>query len=274
MTVILGAAVFFISAIVLIYLFLISPRVSAPADMELLRGTYAHRGLWNERCPENSLSAFGRAIASGYGIEIDIQLSKDNRIVVFHDDDLKRMCGIDKKVSDLTLAELKSLRLRGTSETIPTLSEVLRFIGGRVPLLVEIKGERADERLCRGASLLLDRYNGAFCVQSFSPLIIRWFKKYRPSYARGQLVTKITSHTRKGSRTVNFLLSHMLTNFLSRPDFISINGHMRKKLGFLICTKILHAEGFAWTIRNQNEFDVCKKAGLTVIFEKFIPKGN
>ena len=274
MTVIIGAAIFFASVLVLGYLFLISPRVSAPADMEMLRGIYAHRGLWNERYPENSISAFRRAIEHGYGIEIDIRLSKDGQIVVFHDDDLKRVCGVDKKVSELTLTELKALRLCGTQETIPTLAEVLRLVGGRVPLLVEIKGERADDRLCRGASLMLDRYNGAFCVQSFSPLIIRWFKKYRPTYARGQLVTKINSKTRQGSRAVSFLLTHMLLNFLSRPDFISINGHMRKRPGFFICTKLLHAEGFVWTIRNQNDFYICRKAGLSVIFEKFIPKGK
>ncbi|MBE6668403.1 MAG: glycerophosphodiester phosphodiesterase [Ruminococcaceae bacterium] len=273
MTVVIGAAVFALSVIILIYLFLISPRVSAPADMELLKGAYAHRGLWNERYPENSLPALKRAMENGFGIEIDIQLSKDKQIVVFHDDDLKRMCGVSKKVAELTLAELKALRLKETAETIPTLSEVLRLVHGKVPLLIEIKGERADDRLCRGASLLLDRYNGAFCIQSFSPLIVRWFKRYRPNYARGQLVTKITSHTRKGSKTVNFLLTHMLTNFLSRPDFISINGHLRKRLGFLICTKLLHAEGFAWTIRNQKDFDICRKSGLSIIFEKFIPKG-
>ena len=274
MTAIIGIAIFALSVLVLIYLFLVSPRVSAPADMEMLRGVYAHRGLWNERYPENSIPAFQRAIANGFGIELDIQLSKDGQIVVFHDDSLMRVCGVNKRVCELTLTELKSLRLCGTQETIPTFAEALRLISGKVPLLIEIKGERADDRLCRGASVMLDRYNGAFCVQSFSPLIIRWFKKYRPTYARGQLVTKITSDVRKGSRTVNFLLTHMLLNFLSRPDFISINGHMRKRPGFLICTKLLHAEGFTWTIQNQNDFYICRKAGLSIIFEKFIPKGK
>ena len=106
-----GIAVFVLAIVALIYLFMIYPRLSNPADMELLKTDYAHRGLWNERFPENSLGAFERAARAGHAIELDIRLTKDKRIVVFHDDDLMRMCGVGKKVSDMTLAELKRFPL-------------------------------------------------------------------------------------------------------------------------------------------------------------------
>lgn len=273
MTLYLGIAVFGISVVALIYLFLIAPRLSNSADMELLKVDYAHRGLWTQRYPENSLAAFELAARGGFGIELDVRLTKDLKIVVFHDNDLKRMCGIDKRVDELTLAELKGLRLLGTNQQIPTLWEVLRLVDGRVPLLIEIKGEKPQKALCHGVSYMLDHYEGSFCIESFSPLILRWFKRYRPSYARGQLVTKITEHTMPWSRTVNFILSRMLTNFLSRPDFVAINGRLRRSLCFNICTRAFHTVGFVWTVRSQKEHDSCRRAGLNVIFEKYLPKG-
>ena len=274
MTVYLGIAVFVLAMLALIYVFLISPRLSDPADMELLSCNYAHRGLWTAKLPENSLSAFALAVRYGVGIELDIQLSRDGRIVVFHDNDLRRMCGVNKKVSDLTLTELKGLRLLGTNEGIPTLAEVLRLVDGKVPLLIEVKGEIPDERLCRQAAELLDAYRGPFCVESFSPLILRWFRKYRPSYARGQLVTGIASVNRRGKYVIGFLLSNMLTNFLSRPDFIAINGKKRKNPSLLICSKAFHVPIYIWTVRDPKTHTACRKAGYFTIFEKFLPKEN
>ncbi len=271
MTLYLGVAVFVTAMIALIYLFLISPRLSSGADMEPLDCDYAHRGLWSEHLPENSLSAFEAAARRGFGIELDIRLTKDKRIVVFHDDDLRRMCGVNKRVCELTLSELRALSLKGTRERIPTLSEVLRLIDGRVPLLIEVKGE-AEPLLCRRASALLDTYSGAFCVESFSPIILRWFKKYRPSYPRGQLVTGISSVKRKGRLIIGFVLSNMLANFISRPDFIAIHQKKKRNLGFILCTRAFHAKGFIWTVRTPAERASCRRLGYHTIFEKFIPK--
>ena len=272
MTVYLGIAVFILAIIALIYLYLISPRLSGAADMELLSCSYAHRGLWNDRFPENSLSAFENAARQGFGIELDIRLSKDKRIVVFHDDDLKRMCGVNRRVCDLTLKELKELTLRGTNERIPTLAEVLRLIHGRVPLLIEVKGEAPEPLLCRRASDMLDTYRGAFCVESFSPVILNWFKKYRPSYARGQLVTGKLEKGRRGRLLLSFVLTNMLMNFISRPDFIAIEQTQKRNPSFLLCTKAFHATGFVWTVRESKEHMACRRLGYHTIFEKFLPQ--
>ncbi len=267
MTFVLGLAALLLTLVLLLWLFLVLPRMTGRADMELLRCDYAHRGLWGKQAPENSLAAFAAAVRSGCGIELDLQLSKDHVIMVFHDDDLRRLCGISARIEDLTCAELKRLRLCGTAETIPTLSEVLALVRGKVPLMLEIKGERADPTLCRKTVRLLDAYMGPFCIVSFSPLILRWFKQYRPTYARGQLVTKITRHQRKGSRAVNFLLSHLLLNALSRPDFLSVNKRYRNRPVFRFCLGPLRIPCFVWTVCTQQDRRLCRKQGFYSIFE-------
>ena len=191
--------------------------------------------------------------------------------MVFHDATLKRMCGVDRPLSELTCAELKALSLKGSDQTIPTLAEVLALVRGRVPLMIEVKGDEVQTALCVRLSRMLDPYGGAFCVISFHPLILNWFKNYRPCYARGQLVTKVTGHDRKGSRVVNFLLTHMLMNFLSRPDFISIRQDCRKRPSFLICTQIFRVQGFLWTLRTKQDYVECRRQGLFPVFEGIRP---
>ena len=258
--------------LIIFYLFLILPRVSGGADMELLKTDFAHRGLWDKESPENSLSAFEKAVRSGYGIELDVRLSKDGHIMVFHDESLRRMCGVDRRISDMTRAELSAVRLLGTGEAIPTLPQVLKLVRGRVPLMIEIKGERPNEELCRRLSALLDAYRGAFCIESFSPLIVGWFKSYRPGYARGQLVTKTKNHTRRGSRAIGFLLSHMLLNFISRPDFISVSERIRKRPVSFICTRIFRVSGFVWTVRTRESYTLCRSRGYMTVFENIRPR--
>lgn len=266
-----GVIALLIVVLILLYLFLIMPNVSQPADMDALCREYAHRGLWDEKTPENSLAAFARAVQAGYGIELDVQLSKDRQVMVFHDASLKRMCGVNRRVCDLTCAELKTMALKETGQTIPTLSEVLALVKGRVPLMIEVKGDKVQKALCVRMTRMLDAYQGAFCVISFSPLILNWFKNYRPCYARGQLVTKVTNHQRKGSHFANFFLTHMLLNFLSRPDFISINQKYRKRPSMLLCTRVFHRVGFAWTVRSKQEYGECRRQGLFPVFEGIQP---
>ena len=272
MTLYLGIAVFILSVFALIYVYLISPRRSSPADMELLSCDYAHRGLWTSRIPENSMSAFEYAARRGVGIELDVQPTRDGRIVVFHDDDLFRMCGVKKRVRDLTLRELRTLRLKDTGEVIPTLAEVLRLVNGRVPLLIEIKGDLPDERFCRRIVELLDSYKGPFCIEAFSPMVLRWFRKYRPSFARGQLVGGLLPEGRKWRYALSFLLSNMLLNFISRPDFVAVSGKKKRNLSLLVCARIFNVPVFIWTVRAPRERAAFRRIGYFTIFENFLPK--
>ena len=159
-----------------IYVALILPRLINRADMTGIVEDYAHRGLHNETLPENSLGAFQNAVDNRIGIELDIQLSKDNVPMVFHDASLKRVCDIDAKLCEYTAEELGQIKLLGTDYTIPTFETVLDLVDGRVPLLVEFKHGNSD--LCKIACDMLDNYNGAFCVESFDPtLLMRRRKK-------------------------------------------------------------------------------------------------
>ena len=179
--------------IALVYLFLISPSLKRHKDEEKLKGLYiAHRGLHNidNSIPENSMLAFKKAIEGGFAIENDIHLTKDGEVVVFHDDTLTRVCGVEGKVEDKTLAELKELNLLGTNEKIPTLRECLELVGGRVPLLIEFKVVGGNAKaLSEKANEILKDYEGLYFVQSFYPNVLSWYKKNRPDICRGQLST-------------------------------------------------------------------------------------
>jgi len=262
----------------LIYAFLIMPRIVDQADMELQSVDCAHRGLWNKTLPENSLAAFRNAAAHSYGIELDIQMSSDGKIFVFHDRELDRMCGVDSKISDLSSEEIKRLSLLNTEHKVPLLSEVFEAIDGRVPLIIEIKTDAKEklETVCRTAAELLDGYGGAFAIQSFDPNALAWFKKYRPRFARGQLVTRASEYTKalegkKHAKLLGFALSHMLTNIISRPDFISVEGtHLRTPEVFII-TKLFRAKGFVWTVRNPKAYKLTKSKEMLAIFEVIRP---
>ena len=133
----------------LLYMILIMPRLHKPDCSALLHQYYAHRGLHDLEAgvPENSMKAFRLAIEKGFGMEMDVQLSKDGIPVVFHDATLTRMCGVEKRVNELTLAELKQLSLAWTQERIPTFQEFLTLVNGQVPLIIEIKMDKRDDRI-------------------------------------------------------------------------------------------------------------------------------
>ena len=256
------------------YALLIMPRVTMKPDMRDILTDYAHRGLHDnaQGVPENSLLAFRYATERGYGIELDIQLTADGEAVVFHDYSLKRVCGEDVKLSSLTLDELKKYRLLGTEYTIPTFKEVLELVDGRVPLLVELKGESGNTALCPVAANLLDTYMGTYCVESFNPLLLRWFKKNRPDTVRGQLVTNLIKSKGAGSFLRNFMLSSMLTNFLSRPDFIAADERYLKDISIRLCTSVFGTRLFVWTVRKKEHFNINRENGDFSIFEGFEPE--
>ena len=267
----IGIPLFLLLLFVLLWLFLILPRTGEGADTEHLWVNYAHRGLHGNGVPENSLSAFSLAVKAGYGIELDVRFTKDGAIVVSHDNDLSRTCEVSKKVSELTLEELRRIRFKGSSEGIPTLSEVLALVGGRVPLMIEIKGKTADPERFTPLAELLDSYMGPFSVISFSPVILSWFKSYRPSFARGQLVTKGVKKGTLKKRAERFAASHMLFNFLSRPDFISINKSIRHRPSARLLTRVVKKNGFVWTVRKKEDYLASVKDGYCAVFEEIAP---
>ncbi len=261
-----------IAVILLLYILLICPSIRRHDDCGMFKGSYiAHRGFHNieKGVAENSFSAYGEAIKRKLPIEIDIRLSREGEVVVFHDDTLERVCGVDKKVVDLSLRELRELRLLGTDDTIPTFKEVLELVDGSVPLLIEIKtvGKR-DRELCEKAWEILKDYKGNYAVQSFYPPIIRWFKKNAPKVCRGQLATnffKAKPHT-----TLEIIAGILLFNFLSRPDFISYEYKYPCALPLMVC-RALGATTIAWTYTSEEQIEETQDHFSAYIFEDFNP---
>jgi len=257
-----------------LYLFLIMPRVFGKPDTKAFDVLlYAHRGLHDNEgdAPENSINAFRRAVEAGYGIELDIQLSKDKIPVVFHDNTLNRICGVEGKVSDFTFRELEQFTLCHSSEKIPRFSEILKLVDGRVPLIVELKGDGVDLSLCPIADKMLREYKGAYCIESFNPLMVGWYRKNHPEIMRGQLAEKLFSKGKKRS-VLNFVLEHLLLNFYAKPDFIAYYHKHHDNLSRRIVTRLFGNISVAYTIKSQAEYEAAKKHFEWFIFDSFIPE--
>jgi glycerophosphoryl diester phosphodiesterase len=187
--------------------------------------------------------------------------------MVFHDYTLIRMTGKEEKLKNLTAAELQALSLAGTEQTIPTFREVLELVDGRVPLLVELKGEDLNSALCPKVAELLKGYQGPYCVESFNPLLVKNIKKYLPHVYCGQLYTNVCRDKKKYS-PLNLILSAMAFNFLARPDFIAYNLKDRKAFPVLVATKLYKAPRFVWTVRTEEDLETAHRLGEHPIFEK------
>ena len=217
----------FALVVFLLYILAIKPAARRHPTVEKCLGSpYAHRGLYNmdEGVPENSLTAYDRAASAGFGMELDVRLSRDKKLVIMHDANIKRMTGADVTVAEVDAAELAQYRLRGTDEHIPFLHEVLETVGGRVPLLIELKITGSDyPELCRLVCDLLDSYQGDFMLESFDPRAIRWLRRNRPELARGQLSTFYNKHGDHMPALMDFCLRNYLFNFATRPDFLAMH---------------------------------------------------
>ena len=259
--------------LLVVYLFLIMPNTFKSGDMSVFKNFYfAHRGLHRGReIPENSLAAFSQAMDNNYGIELDVQLTKDRIPVVFHDYSLKRICDLDKMIYDLDYKQIRNLRLFNSDEKIPHLKEVLELVNGKVPLIIELKTETKDITLCEIVTPYLDEYKGVFCIESFNPLALRWFKRNRPQIIRGQLSSDFVKDGEKGDKRLYFLLKHLLLNFLSKPDFIAYNYLYRKAPSFVIIKILFNTPTVGWTIGSQEVLADIEKNFDIFIFENFSP---
>lgn len=246
----------------------VRPRAKKPQSTSLLCD-YAHRGLHDGNkgdTPENSLLAFKKAVDAGYGIELDVQLSRDGVVMVFHDYTLTRMTGIEGKICELDASELQALTLASSEQKIPTLKEVLSLVDGKTPLLIELKGESFDSSLCPAVAKLLEDYNGDYCIESFNPLLIKNMRKLIPDAYYGQLYTNVIREKKKVS-ALNIILTLMGFNFLARPDFIAYDIKVRSSFPVMLTTKLYKCEKFIWTARSKAEYDTAHALGEHPIFE-------
>ncbi|WP_026669237.1 glycerophosphodiester phosphodiesterase family protein [Butyrivibrio sp. AE3006] len=284
-----------IVVLIILYFLAIMPGMSKkPISHELLKqNLYAHRGLHDNKseAPENSMAAFKKAVDGGYGIELDVQLTKDGVPVVFHDFTLARVAryeegqipsdavrnedgslGVAGKVIDYTYEELQQFHLMDSDEKIPRFEDFLKLVDGRVPLIVELKIERFDLSVCQKAYDLLEKYNGVYCIESFNPLGVYWLKKNHSEILRGQLSEEFFHEIDQVMHTpLYFMLAFLIFNFLTRPDFVAYNHKHAGNLSRTLCHSLYKNTAAAWTIKSQDELDRNREKFDIFIFEGFIP---
>lgn len=234
----------------------------------LVETPIAHRGLHDKKAPENSLAAFQNAIDKGYNIELDVQILSDGTVVVFHDEALSRMTGNDGYLKFLTKEDLKMLTLKDSKETIPTLEEVLDFVAGRTPIIIEVKNKSKVGELEQKVIDILKDYKGEYAIASFNPFVLTYFKEHAPKILRGQLSGSLKGE-KLGFIKKLALKSMWLTKKSNLANFImyeakalpSVHLHKFRKLPLL-----------AWTVKSQQEYLRVVKYSDNVIFEGFEPK--
>lgn len=235
----------------------------------------AHRGLHdNPDIPENSMAAFRRAVDAGYGIELDVQLTTDDCLVVFHDETLERVCGDRRKLHELSYGELQGLRLFGTGERIPLFCDVLESIGGRVPLIVEIKSEGRYSKTTELTCEMMRGYKGPYCVESFHPMVLRQVAQRLPGTPRGQLSTDYTREDVHRPAWQRFLLTNLMLDFVSKPDFIAYDRQYADHVSFRLCRRLFRPVCAAWTVRSREQLEKGRDSFSVFIFEGFDPTSD
>lgn len=241
-------------------------------NLEWIRNTkIAHRGLHTGDgiVPENSKKSFELAIEKGYGIECDINLLKDGTCIVFHDKSLKRMCGDDRYLKDLTVEDMKKVRLLGSDEVPMTLPEFLNLVNGRVPLLIELKPFGPYKPLCEKFWEVMKDYKGVWGMHSFHPFAVNWFRKNHPEVIRGQ-ISEYFLDDDKMNKVLRFCMKHLLFNIITKPDFVNYGIHnmpnryvdRAQRHGIIV---------IGYAARNQEQFDLCKNLYSNSVFELFEP---
>ena len=211
---------------------------------------------------ENSRAAFRTAMATGHGIECDVQVSKDGVAFVFHDYELDRLTDESGLVADHTAAELHRIKLKGTDETLPTLDEVLEIIGGKVPLLIEIKlNHHRINPLCLSVRRSLEGYRGPTAVMSFNPLVGRWFEKNGELIIRGLVVTE------EGRKGLRGRFQRHAALWKAAPDFLAYDikdlpssfAESQRQRGLPLLT---------WTVRTPQQEAIALNAADEIIYER------
>ncbi|BDR55359.1 glycerophosphodiester phosphodiesterase [Bombiscardovia apis] len=265
--------------------------------------------------PENSLPSFGAAAQIGYGIELDVHLTKDGQVVVIHDDDFKRMADDGRKVAEMTYEELSRIALGPladadahasqsnpakseleqtaggpqTAESAPShgrharhstepepihaplLTDVLKLVDGRVPLIVEYKmGSRLDRELMEKTDAILAAYTGQYVIESFNPLALAWYRYHRPGVCRGQLAAPYHGKPRTGAEIVQALAGSLMLNWLGRPDFVAYEWHGGASLP-MRAFRALGGISVAWTLRSREAEVKASDQFDYFIFESYLP---
>lgn len=257
-----------------IYLIAIFPNITRKYAMKPYENVLiAHRGLFNNTdTPENSIKAFKKAVKNGYGIELDVQLTTDDKLVVFHDESLLRMTGVDKILNECSYDEIKDLHLLNTKQTIPLFKDVLKVLDKTTPLIIEIKPEGRYIETTKATVQMMKNYDGIYNMESFNPKVVAYLKENEPQIIRGQLSHNYFEHNPNMSFINKLTLTYLLLNIYTKPDYIAYDCLNTNNLSFKILSLIYKAECVAWTIKSPEQLECNKKYYKCFIFDSFIPK--
>lgn len=226
----------------------------------LLTRPIAHRGLWDESCPENSLGSYQNAIDKNFNIEIDVHLLPDGDFAVFHDGDLNRVCGENILVNALNSDQLKDHKLKGTDYYIPTLREVLDLVNGQVGLLIEMKDLSNTKGACQKLIDYLKDYKGNYAIQSFGGASMKYWRKHTTDIPLGILSTF----------PLNLALPFWQRSI--KPDFHAYNIQFLPDC-FLKRKQKKGVKLLSWTIRTEKLLEKAKKVGVdNIIYEIIRPE--
>lgn len=236
-------------------------------DLEFLsRSLIAHRGYHNNKkgIPENSVLAFKKAIDNNYLIELDVRLTKDQKLVVFHDDNLKRVCGVNKRVKDLTYRELLRYNLFDTTLKVPLFSDVIKLVNGRVPILIETKYHNRYGVLEKILINELSNYKGLYAIQSFYPMSLLWPKRNTKDIPIGLLSSNFKNDL---NRLKSIIGKTLILDLFFKTDFISydVKGLPNNYLSYKRNKKKI----VIWTIKNKKDYDLARQYTDSLICENF-----
>lgn len=235
----------YIFAVVVLFLISTIP-TKKNKKMEWMKGYSFHRGKFceDQSIPENSIAAIVEAIKMKADIEIDIRITADNVLVVFHDESLHRMCNVDGLIENMTYDAIQEYSLKETKEHIPTFEQVLHVVDGQINLIIEIKPTSRVDQVCTLVMEHLFDYQGNYAICSFHPMIVTYFKKYFPDVIRGQIIKNFLND-KQHKLITRVLLTINGFNFYTRSDFISVHYSI---VLYFVWMKLFHSMICTWAI--------------------------
>ena len=254
----------------------IKPRTKNKPDMSAFAGyDYADGGVGDFMvgCPENSAASLGEAVEKGYGVALDVRVTRDGVPVVFRDSDLFRLCGVDGVLEEKTLEEISAYYIQETEEKILTLNQALKLVDCRVPVVIKLNVYKDNygtlsQRVCE----IADCYEGVYTIESADYRVLKWYAKERPKVIRG-LVYKKQTYSGKtiGDHISCFIHNSMLTNVFARPDYISADFNDRDNLNIKLCRWLYHVPVALRGVKDEIDYETGRYMDAVVIFEGIEP---
>ncbi len=227
---------------------------------------FAHRGLHDGAIVENSRAAFQAALNKGLGIELDVRQAAGKEAFVFHDAQLDRLTDAKGPFGKKLAKDIDGIRLKGTGETIPRLTEILELVAGRVPILIEVKADRPSVNgVCIGVRRALEGYLGPVAIMSFNPEVGRWFRRHAHRYIRGLVVTEAAEVTLW--RRVKAWALRYFSLWRAKPDFLAYDIRCLPS-AFASAQRARGLPVLTWTVRTADQEALALAHADEIIFEK------